>query len=179
MRNDILVNMNKQRVTLLVFLELSPAFDTVDHDILLRRLEYKFGIKDQSLIWFRSYLLNRSQRIVIGNVKSDSFDLKFGVPQGICLAKCCSPFTPVSYLMWLASTRQQRLVRPTIPLSLWLNRNDDSDQDTAIAAMEACLCDIRNWTEFMFIGTKAQLQKIKRGYSNYWQIHHLSEHGTP
>ena len=54
MRNDILVNMNKQRVTLLVFLELSAAFDTVDHDILLRRLEYKFGIKDQSLIWFKS-----------------------------------------------------------------------------------------------------------------------------
>lgn len=45
--------------------------------------------------------------------------------------------------------------------------NDDSDQDAAIAAMEACFCDSRNWmindkTEFTFIGTKAQLQKIKR-----------------
>ena len=57
--------------------------------------------------------------------------------------------------------------------------------------MEACLYDIRNWmingiviindskTEFRFIGTKAQLQKIKRRYSNYWRIHHLSKHGTP
>ena len=57
---------------------------------------------------------------------------------------------------------------------LAFNPNDDSDQDAAIAAMEACLCDISNWmindklmtndseTEFMFIGTKAQLQKIKR-----------------
>ena len=54
MRNDILVKMNRQRVTLLVCLELSAAFDTVDHDILLRRLEYNFGIKDQSLIWFKS-----------------------------------------------------------------------------------------------------------------------------
>lgn len=54
MRNDILVNMNKQRVTLLVFLDLSAAFDTVDQDILLQRFEYKFGIKDQALTWFKS-----------------------------------------------------------------------------------------------------------------------------
>ena len=47
--NDILVSMNKQQVTLLVFLDLSAAFDTVDHDILLSRLEYKFGIKDQAV----------------------------------------------------------------------------------------------------------------------------------
>ena len=56
---------------------------------------------------------------------------------------------------------------------LAFNPNDDSDQDAAIAAMEACLCDIRSWmindklmindskTEFMLIGTKAQLQKTK------------------
>lgn len=65
---------------------------------------------------------------------------------------------------------------PMIQLSIWLSihPNADSDQGAAIAAIEACLCDIRNWminekliindskTEFMFIGTKAQLQKIKR-----------------
>ena len=66
MRNDILVSMNKQQVTLLVFLDLSAAFDTVDHDILLRRLEYKFGIKDQAVTWFKSYLSNRSQDSYIG-----------------------------------------------------------------------------------------------------------------
>ena len=55
---------------------------------------------------------------------------------------------------------------------LAFNPNDDSDQDAAIAAMEACVSDIRNWmindklmiiaSKIIFIGTKAQLQKIKR-----------------
>ena len=91
-RNGILVSMNKQ-VTLLVFLDLSAAFDTVDHDISLRCLEYKFGIKDQAVTWFKSYLSNRSQRIVISSAKSDSFDLKFGVPQGSCLGPMSVSYT--------------------------------------------------------------------------------------
>ena len=119
MRNDILVSMNKQQVTLLVFLDLSAAFDTVDHDILLGRLEYKFGIKDQAVTWFKSYLSNRSQRIVIGSAKSYSFDPKFGVPQGPVSAQCCSPFTLVSFFMSLASTCQQRTVTLMIPVSIW------------------------------------------------------------
>ena len=145
MRNDILVSMNKQQVTLLVFLDLSAAFDTVDHDILLRRLEYKFGIKDQAVTWFKSYLSNRSQRIVIGSAKSDSFDLKFGVPQG----SCHSPMLFSLYTSELFDVINQHL--PTAQsyaddtgIYLAFNPNDDCDQDAAIAAVEACLCDIRS-----------------------------------
>ena len=77
--------MNSQRVTLLVLLDLSAAFDTVDHGILLRRLNTTFDIRGKVLEWFSSYLLGRSQRILFDGVKSDSFDLRFGVPQGSCL----------------------------------------------------------------------------------------------
>ena len=84
--NDILLHMNKQHVVLLLFLDLSAAFDTVYHDVLLHRLEHRFGILDSAISWVRSYLTNRTQRIVIGNGKSSRFDLNCGVPQGSCLA---------------------------------------------------------------------------------------------
>lgn len=55
-RNDILLNMNKQQVTLLVCLDLSAAFETIEHTILLQRLETKFGFGGTALKWIREYL---------------------------------------------------------------------------------------------------------------------------
>lgn len=60
LKNDILFNMNKQHVTLLVLLDLSAAVDTVDHNVLLSRLHSKFPISGTALECFRSYLNGRS-----------------------------------------------------------------------------------------------------------------------
>ena len=83
--NDIFHKMNRRHITLLVLLDLSAAFDTVDHKILLQRLETSFGITDSALMWFKSYLSDRSQHVIVDGAYSDSTELSHGVPQGSCL----------------------------------------------------------------------------------------------
>ena len=65
--NDILIEMDSQHLTLLVLLELSAAFDTVDHDVLLNRLSTSFGVRGSAFHLFASYLSNRSQRVSTRN----------------------------------------------------------------------------------------------------------------
>ena len=61
--NDILLNMSNQQVSLLVLLDLSAAFDRIDHSILLNHLKQNFGINGTALSWFKSYLTNRKLHI--------------------------------------------------------------------------------------------------------------------
>ena len=63
--NDILMNMDNEEVTLLCMLDMTAAFDTIDHNILIDILKNNFGIVDNALQWFRSYLAHRRQRVVI------------------------------------------------------------------------------------------------------------------
>ena len=83
--NDILLNMNDQRVTLLLLLDLSAAFDTVDHDTLLHQLQFTFGINGKVLSWFSSYLSGKSQQIAFNETLAAEFELQCGVPQASCL----------------------------------------------------------------------------------------------
>ncbi len=83
--NDILRTLDNHQDVILVMLDLSSAFDTLDHDILLARLESYFGFSDTVIKWFKSYLTGRSQSVVIGDVVSTSRHLEYGVPQGSVL----------------------------------------------------------------------------------------------
>ena len=66
------------------FLDLSKAFDTLNHDILLSKLKY-YGLSDTPLRWFTDYLSNRHQYIEINNIKSTTSEISMGVPQGSIL----------------------------------------------------------------------------------------------
>ena len=63
--NDILTDCDSGNVSLLNLLDLSAAFDTIDHGILLQRLEIIFGVSGTALEWFKSYFSNRHQAVVI------------------------------------------------------------------------------------------------------------------
>ena len=88
-KSDILEKISKKKVTALILLDLSAAFDTVDHQILLDRLKTRFGISGIPLKWFQDYLTERHQQVVIDGSKSEPVLLKQGVPQGSVLGPLC------------------------------------------------------------------------------------------
>ena len=154
-------------------MDLSAAFDTVDHRILLKRLTSCFGVRGKVLEWFSSYLSGRSQRVLFDGIKSESFDVIFGVPQGSCLG-------PLLFVMYISKLLE--IVQTHLPdahcfaddtqLYLSFNPNNPDDQVDAVYAMERCISDLRKWmyqdklkinddkTEFIIIGSRQQLLKI-------------------
>ena len=80
----ILHEIDQTKVPFAFFLDLSKAFDTINHDILLTKLKY-YGIKDTPLDWFRSYLTQRLQCVEFDGTASSSREIETGVPQGSIL----------------------------------------------------------------------------------------------
>ena len=80
--NDCLWAMENQMVTTLVVINLSAAFHTVDHEILLDILNKKFGLQETALKWFNNYLRLRSCKVSLHGEHSKGHQLPFSVPQG-------------------------------------------------------------------------------------------------
>ena len=79
------VNLIKKKGVILVLLDLSAVFDTIDHDDLFELLQNRLGIKGTALDWIKSYLGNRSSSIQINSKTSPPTVTSYGVPQGSVL----------------------------------------------------------------------------------------------
>ena len=170
--NDIMISGNSGQVTMMVLLDLSAAFDTIDHDILIERLDKTYGIQDTALKWFKSYISDRTQSVAINNTISDTTTLKYGVPQGSKLG----PVLFNAYIAPLSETAKKHNINDhkyaddeQLILSFTPNATETL---TAKTRMENCIKDIRLFlsenklcnnsekTEIILVGPKHQMSKL-------------------
>ena len=159
-------------IIVLVLLDLSAAFDTVDHKILLSRLQYHLGIHDIALDWCKSYLLNRPQHVCIGNAISKPVILDYSVPQGSVLGpQWFTVYTsPVRDIILKYNLNYHVYADDT---QLYITfKSSQQPADSCITTLEKCIQEIRSWmrqnflklneekTEFLLFGSRQQLSKV-------------------
>ena len=94
--NSVPEAMDKKQITALVLLDLSKAFDSINHARLLRKLS-NVGASPSTVNWFKSYLCSRYQYVRIGSTHSDTLPVTHGVPQGAIYHPCYSVFILMVY----------------------------------------------------------------------------------
>ncbi len=172
-RNHLLMEMDKRNVNMLVLLDLSAAFDTIDHKILLKRLSERCGIKNTALSWFASYISNRTQSVQIGNSYSSKKQLKFGVPQGSVLGPILFTLYSSPLSEAIGDRMNYHCFADDTQLYLGFSPNSNNDQANAKEIMENCIRQIKDFmtknklklnddkTEFMIIGSSYWLSKME------------------
>ena len=145
-QNDILQTIDQSGAVLLVLLDLSAAFDTVDHHQLIEILSKRIGIKGKALQWFESYLQGRTQTVYVKRSFSINQKLNCGVPQGSVLG----PILFTIYTLPLGDVIRKHglsyhLYADDTQLYLSFNPQHQGNVDSTKTAMEACISDIRSW----------------------------------
>ncbi|XP_064418828.1 RNA-directed DNA polymerase from mobile element jockey isoform X2 [Latimeria chalumnae] len=140
--SDLLTSLDRGLVAFLVQLDLSLAFDTIDHGVLLHRLEHLLGISGSVLSWFRSFLEGRSQVVRLGSSLSAPAEISCGVPQGSIL----SPMLFAIYLLPLGAIAERFGVGfhcYADDVQLYLDFPANSPGEASV--LEKCLGKIRSW----------------------------------
>ena len=142
-RNNILLNMNKQHVTILVLLDLSAAFNTVHHEILLESMTSKLSIGGTVLI---SLLFISS--VAAGSCWSQAIEI---IPAWLWRSARVLSWAAVIAAVYLKSLRLTylKLIPMQIYSQLYLSFSPGNSlcQDATVTAMEACIADIKKWTQ--------------------------------
>ena len=144
-QNDILCAMDNQNIVIMLLLDLSAAFDTMDHNVMLHRLSHDVEVGQTALNWFKSYLCDIIQAVHINGSTSSARHLTCGVPQGTVLgprlfsiyAAPVSKINPNNNLMshfYADDTQIYITVKP-----------HQEDIDAAVESIEQCVTEIRIW----------------------------------
>ena len=147
--NDILRALDRRQCVCLVLLDLSAAFDTIDHQVFLRRLDQDYGISGGVADWMQSYLQNRTQSIDINGTLSNKIKLEYGFPQGSKIG----PFGFKLYTKPIAAIAKKHGVH----LHLYADDTqlylpfDPQNSQVAISQMEACIAEIKSWMAANFL----------------------------
>ena len=168
--NDLLLETDTGKISLLTLLDLSAAFDTIDHAILLSRLQGTFGVGGTALDWFKSYLTDRLQLVCIDGAQSEPVKLTCGVPQGSVLG----PVLFTLYTAPLANIIRQYNINFHFyadDTQLYNSATPDN-MSSLLSETNACYAEIQNWmtvnklklngdkTEALLIGTQARLSSL-------------------
>ena len=170
--NDALWNMENCRVTVCAFLDLSAAFDTVDHDLLLYILDKSYGFTGTALKWYENYLRPRSFKVSVGDTYSAERPLTFSVPQGsasganIFTAYCASYKNAIPPSLSLQGFADDHFIYTHF------DPNSSEQNVQKISEIQHAMELTKNWmssmrlklnpdkTEFMLIGFQRQLDKV-------------------
>ena len=144
--NDILSKKDSHQATALVSIDLSAAFDLVDHDVLVKRLDNYFGFSATVLDWFKSFLSDRSQCVILGSARSKSTPVLQGVPQGSVLgARLYTLYVrPMSEICKRHDIHYHSYADDT-QLYVHYDRNSDISMREAITKLEYCITEIGQW----------------------------------
>ena len=154
-QHDVVNAVDQKKGVFFVLLDLSAAFDTVDHDILLDFLRDHIGLDGSVLGLFRSYLSGRTQCVSVAGVLSELSELMFGVPQGSVLGpvEFCTYTIPLGAIMRHYKTEYHIYADDT---QLYCSF-DINSPDEALHAITSCISDIRSW----MIGEKLKFNDDK------------------
>jgi len=142
-QNDIISALHNKNNVILLLLDLSAAFDTIDHKILLYRLKTKFSVTGSALTWIENYLTNRTMRVNINGSLSKPFELNFGVPQGSVLG-------PILFTLY-TSPLEDIINKHGVNFHLYADDTqlyisvDKTSITSSRTKIEECVLELRNW----------------------------------
>ena len=163
--NDINTAIDNQHEFVLVLLDLSAAFDTIDHKILINRLENKYGISGLALEWLRSYLQERPQRVIVNGTYSDPKYNSFGVPQGSVLGPLLFSLSygPLEDVI-RAHGIDTMMYADDCQLYIIIKR---SNRRVALDQLELCIDDVLRWKTQNGLKCNPSKTEVIHFYSRY------------